>query len=624
MTTHPARDQFPFAAVVGQDDAKLGLLLAAVDPRIGGVLLRGAKGSAKTTLARGLADLLPGDAPFVELPLGATEDRVIGSIDLAAALTGGEVRFQSGLLAAAHGGVLYVDEVNLLADHLVDVLLDVAASGVNRVEREGVAHVHTSRFVLVGSMNPEEGELRPQFLDRFGLSVDVVADTDPGRRAEAVGRRLAFDADPGAFAAGWSPAQDELRAQVDDAPAAAVSPELRLAVSTLCAEVGAESLRADLVTCRAAAALAGIEGRTDATIDDVRRVALLALGHRRRRQPFEQPGIDADEVDRALDGADRDAPSPDDDAGGQDGSDPGGPDTADEGGPDGGRPTEPKPGRERVAAPAAPARVVRLEAKGSASGSEGRRSNAVGVRGRLVGDREPDGPVGSVAVASTIRAAASRAAAHREAVPGAGRGPVIEAGDLREAVRERRVGNLVVLVVDASGSMGAVQRMEAAKGAVMSLLLDAYQRRDRVAMVTFRGEEAEVALRPTGSVEVARARLADLPTGGRTPLAAGLVAAVELATSTGRHDDAERPLLVVVTDGRATAGPPSVDPVRGASEEATSVRRRGIAAVVVDVEEGPIRLGLAAELARAMGARHLTLDELSAGALTLAVRAACD
>ncbi|HEX3394447.1 MAG TPA: VWA domain-containing protein [Acidimicrobiales bacterium] len=628
---HHTRDQFPFAAVVGQDDAKLGLLLAAVDPRIGGVLLRGAKGSAKTTLARGLSDLLPGDAPFVELPLGATEDRVIGSIDLAAALTGGEVRFQPGLLAAAHGGVLYVDEVNLLADHLVDVLLDVAASGVNRVEREGVAHVHTSRFVLVGSMNPEEGELRPQFLDRFGLSVDVVADTDPDRRAEAVGRRLAFDADPGAFAARWSPAQDELRAQVGDAPAAAVSPELGLAVSTLCAEVGAESLRADLVTCRAAAALAGIEGRTDATVDDVRRVAPLALGHRRRRQPFEQPGIDAGAVDRALDSAHRDAPAAGPDAGGQDGSDPGGsePDTADDGAPDGGRPTEAKPGRERVAAAAAPTRIVRLEATGSASGSEGRRSSAVGMRGRLVGDREPDGPLGSVAVASTVRAAATRAAATQaaagpEAGSGAGRGPVIEAGDLRQAVRERRVGNLVVLVVDASGSMGAAQRMEAAKGAVMSLLLDAYQRRDRVAMVTFGGEEAEVALRPTGSVEVARARLADLPTGGRTPLAAGLVAAVELATSTGRHDDAERPLLVVVTDGRATAGPPSVDPVRAATEAATSVRRRGIAAVVVDVEEGPTRLGLAAELARAMGARHLTLDELSAGALTLAVRAACD
>src|SRR5581483_6248145 len=178
---------FPFSAVVGQDDLKLALLLAAVDPAIGGVLLRGQKGSAKSTLARALAGLL-GDAPFVELPVGATEDRVVGSIDVAAALTEGERRFQPGLLADAHGGVLYVDEVNLLPDHLVDVLLDVAASGVNRVEREGVSHQHPSRFVLIGSMNPEEGELRPQLLDRFGLAVDVAAPIDPVVRAEAVRR----------------------------------------------------------------------------------------------------------------------------------------------------------------------------------------------------------------------------------------------------------------------------------------------------------------------------------------------------------------------------------------------------------------------------------------------------
>src|SRR5438309_11474576 len=182
------------------DEVKLALLLNAIDPAVGGVLLRGQKGSAKTTLARGLAGLLPGEAPFVELPIGATEDRLVGTLDLASALTGGEVRFQPGLLQAAHGGVLYVDEVNLLPDHLVDVLLDVAASGVNRVEREGISEVHPSRFVLAGSMNPEEGDLRPQLLDRFGLAVDVVASTDPDERAEAVRRRLAFDADPATFA----------------------------------------------------------------------------------------------------------------------------------------------------------------------------------------------------------------------------------------------------------------------------------------------------------------------------------------------------------------------------------------------------------------------------------------
>ncbi|HEX2041067.1 MAG TPA: ATP-binding protein [Acidimicrobiales bacterium] len=600
--------QFPFSAVVGQEEAKLALLVAALDPRIGGVLLRGQKGSAKTTLARGVADLLPGSAPFVELPLGATEDRVVGSLDLAAALTGGEVRFRPGLLAAAHGGVLYVDEVNLLADHLVDVLLDVASSGVNRVEREGIAHAHPSRFLLVGSMNPEEGELRPQLLDRFGLAVDVVAGSDPTERAEAVRRRLAFDADPETVAAAWAPRQREFAERLATAAPSVVTPELTAMVSALCAEVGAESLRADLVTCRAAAALAGLEGRAETTTEDVRRVAPLALAHRRRRQPFERPGMDQDELDGALDRAiDR---------------------ATGTGGDEGGRPRaapsdEPAGPAERPPAPAVapgpPAPVVPLQAPRAVSGADGRRSPVTGERGRLVGDRDPaDAPVRSVAVAATVRAAAARRV---EAAPGqaADERPV-EAGDVREAVRERRAGNLVILVVDASGSMGAERRMEAAKTAVMSLLLDAYQRRDRVAMVTFRGEQAEVALRPTGSVEVARARLAELATGGRTPLAAGISAALRLAVSTGGKEGDHRPLLVVVSDGRATSGPHGADPVGAAMEAAAAVRRRSVPAVVVDVEAGAARLGLGAELAAAMGARHVPVGELSGGALTAVIR----
>src|SRR5204863_5742646 len=216
MSSSP-RAAFPFSAVVGHDDAKLALLLAAIDPAIGGVLLRGQKGSAKTTLARGLAALLPGNAPFVDLPLGATEDRLMGTLDLGAVLTGEGRRFEPGLLAAAHGGVLYVDEVNLLPDHLVDVLLDVAASGVNRVEREGISHQHASRFVLIGSMNPEEGELRPQLLDRFGLAVDVAASEDADERAVAVERRLEFDANPLAFCERWTGADVALRHRLADA-----------------------------------------------------------------------------------------------------------------------------------------------------------------------------------------------------------------------------------------------------------------------------------------------------------------------------------------------------------------------------------------------------------------------
>ncbi|MDP8975733.1 MAG: AAA family ATPase [Actinomycetota bacterium] len=581
----------PFSAVVGQDDVKLGLLLCAVDPRIGGVLLRGQKGSAKSTLARAVAALMPGEAPFVELPVGATEDRLVGSIDLQAALSEGRRSFHPGLLAAAHGGVLYVDEVNLLPDHLVDVLLDVAASGVNRVERDGISEAHPSRFVLAGSMNPEEGELRPQLLDRFGLALEVAASTDAAERAEAVRRRLAFDADPSRVSHQWAPEEQGLRERLAAARPASVDPGLVETISALCASVGAEGLRADLVINRAAAALAGWEGRTETTVDDVRRVAPLALAHRRRRSPFEEPGIGENEIEDALG------------SGPQDGTE---------------TMSFRKPEESRVARPDPPGPVVGLDgAQGDppAGHADGRRSTAEGRRGRLVGDRVPEGPVGPVAMGATVRAVA-----HRAANPARSGGMAVEASDLREAVREQRVGNLIVLAVDASGSMGAERRMEAVKGAVLGLLLDAYQRRDRVALVTFRGEGAEVALRPTGSVEVARARLEQLPTGGRTPLAAGLSSALEVAAaaSPGGH----HPLLVMVSDGRATAGPEGIDPVEAAVRVAGSIHRQGVASVVIDAETGPTRLGLARTLAEAMGGRYLTLPELTATTLVSAVRRA--
>jgi len=276
-----------------------------------------------------------------------------------------------------------------------------------------------------------------------------------------------------------------------------------------------------------------------------------------------------------------------------------------------------------VAEAAAPAPVVRLSAPSRAATvtapAAGRRSTVEGPRGRLVSDRVPDGPIRSLAVGATVRAAVARRAGAPSSTSERSEPAVVEA-DLREAVREQRSGNLIVLAVDASGSMGADRRMEAAKGAVLSLLLDAYQRRDKVALVTFRGDAADVALRPTSSVEVARARLTALPTGGRTPLAAGIRTALDVATASGRPA-AHQPLLVLITDGRATSpGPSGGDPVTAARDAGEAVRRRGVSAVVVDAEDGPICLGLARELATVMGARYLTLPELSAPALDAAVR----
>jgi len=551
---------FPFDAVVGHDDAKLALRLAAADPLIGGVLLRGHKGSAKTTLARGLAALLDG-APFVELPLGATEDRVVGSLDTRAALSGGEIEFHPGLLAAADGGVLYVDEINLLADHLVDVLLDVAVSGRNIVERDGVSHQHHARFVLVGSMNPEEGELRPQLLDRFGLCVTVETTTDLAARAEAVRRRLAFDSGQAVDAPDATASQSKVTsgdAVIDERVIDAAN---RLAVA-----VGAEGLRADLTLCRAAAALASIDERGEATIEDVARVAPLVLVHRSRRGPFDPPVLPPETIERAL----RDAL---DDAG----ADESDRDRGDD--PDGGR-SDPGAGTNR--------RLPIGEARRPVPQS---RSRAVpSERGRAVGD-VPAGPSDAIAIVPTARRIAESGAAGADVT--------------RAAVRVAVPRRTVVLCVDLSGSMGATERATAASGTVLGLLATAYERRERVALVTFSGEGAELVLSPTSSIEVARHRLDGLHTGGETPLAAGLRSALEVARRVITSDD--EALIAVLTDGRATGSPDALDQ---AFEAAAAIDAAGVSAIVLDCESGPTRLGLAGQLAEAMRARHVHVDEL--------------
>lgn len=591
---------FPFSAVVGNDDLKLALLLCAIDPAIGGVLARGDKGSAKTTLARALAAILPNEAPFTELPLGTTEDRLIGNLDIAAAFEGKGANFQPGLLAAAHGGVLYVDEVNLLSDHLVDVLLDVAASGVNKVERDGISHQHLARFVLVGSMNPEEGDLRPQLLDRFGLAVDVVTASDVEVRTEALRRRLAFDEDPEGFAANWAKEQTALSTRLAQVKPAEIGDDLLEVITSLCSSVGAEGLRADLVIARAARALAGWEGRDVASAQDVRRVAPMALAHRQRRSPFDPGGINEDRLNQALDDALNDLAEDSVEGSSADGS------FDDDGNADGSAHGDGSQQTLNIAS-AAPNAIVHLQASREVGGdASGRRSMSIGERGRLIGSRIPDGPISSIATGATMLAAANRHVGDLAAATSSI--PTIERHDIREAVRETKTSNLVILVLDASGSMGFERRSQVALGALSGVLLDAYQRRDKVAVVTFRNDSAEVTLRPTSSIEVARARLATVATGGRTPLAAGLQTTLELASSTSNE---YRPLIVLITDGRATATPSEVDPLQAAIDAATTIRNRRIDSVVVDAEEGTTRLGLAFDIAKAMGARFLTLDELS-------------
>ena len=587
----------------------------------------------------------------MELPLGATEDRVVGSIDLAAALTGGGERFRPGLVAAADGGVLYVDEINLLPDHLVDVLLDVAASGINRVEREGVSHVHASRFLLVGSMNPEEGDLRPQLLDRFGLAVGVRTARDPAERAAAVRRRLAFDADPvGALAAGEvAAAEADLRRRLGQARPARVSDEVIEQVSSLCAAMGAEGLRADLTICRAAAALAAWEGRDAASPADVRRVAPLALAHRARRDPMQPAEMDEPRLQQALDeyvGGEEPKPGAPGEPGARGETDAGETEAGetdagetDAGEPDAGAPDAGGTGAgRRIRRPSIRQSIPTLdsgagrcplwaEARGvprpPLRSAIGRRQSPVGAGWWATGPR-----MGRWRRWPSPPPSAGRPSAPGPAQPAAGWWPSGR-DDLREAVRAHRTASVIVLAVDASGSMGAPQRMEAAKGAVLGLLTDAYQRRDLVGLVTFRGEEAQVLLRPTGSVEVARARLAAMPTGGRTPLAAGIITALGLVTSPARAAS-HRPVLVLVTDGRATFAASGADPVGAAASAADAVRRAGVDAVVIDVESagaGPSGaaarapvLGLARDLAARMGGQHVPLPGVTPEGLRQVLR----
>ena len=662
---------FPFSAVVGSEDMALALILTTISPDVGGVLVRGEKGTAKTTMVRALAQVLPSiavvegcrfscdpldpdptcpdghhdhpvgrsrPAKLVELPVGATEDRVIGSLDLRQALGVGEVVYEPGLLAAAHRGILYVDEVNLLHDHLVDLLLDAAAMGRSTVERDGVSVAHAARLILIGTMNPEEGELRPQLLDRFGLTVEITAPRDPELRAEVVRRRMAFDRDPASFVAAYAADEQALRIRI--ATARALLPSVRLddqklaTIARVCAAFDVDGMRADIVTARAAAAHAAWHGRRDITTSDIRAAARLALPHRRRRNPFDAPGLDEDLLDQLLDEEPDPEPTP------PDGSPPGGSSSDPE--PDNRQPEranghsrdserrdselQPVEGHSRrsadndrqaaagIVSPGDTYRTRLFTASGIGVGEAGRRSRALTSAGRTVGAIAANRDGGRLHLTATIRAAAPHQVSR-------GRLPDerlrLATPDLRLAVTAGRESNLVLLVVDASGSMAARRRMAAVKAAALSLLLDAYQRRDKVGLITFRGTQATLALPPTSSIDTAARRLEDLPSGGRTPLAEGLLCAAETLRLERIRDPRRRPLLVLVTDGRATHGPDAVGRSRLVADQ---LRRTGVASLVIDCESGRMSLGLAHTLSVHLGGQHVTVDEVGADQLVHAVR----
>ncbi len=671
---------FPFTAIVGQERMKRALVLNAIHSQIGGVLIRGERGTAKSTAARALAALLPeievvADCPFgcdpdrpvtwctecrerdeageelprarrrtrfVDLPVSATEDRVVGTLDIERAIQKGERRFEPGVLAAANRGVLYVDEVNLLDDHVVDLLLDAAAMGINVVERESISFSHPAHFILIGTMNPEEGDLRPQLLDRFALCVDIQGIRDPAARVAIMERNLAYETDPEGFYAEWASREQALSEEI--ARARRLLPEVKYTQSDLAtiaammSELRVDGHRADLVVLKTARAHAAFGGHTRLSDRDILLAAELALPHRLKRRPLQEAEVTLGDLSerlaeaRAQSQVEADVEEESDAAAeiaGKKKAVSG--ETRDEEPPHERSevarepvlqtvPQWPSEGRwweggEEVAVGEdfAPRRLdTPLDRLTRSSGGRRSRTHTDRKRGRYIQARPSPGDPSDLAFDATLRAAASH---QRERRHEGGPALALHPGDYQRKVRVRRAANLVLFVVDASWSMAVAERMQATKGAVMSLLTDAYQRRDRVGLVVFQKNGARVVLPPTNSVELARRALADIPVGGKTPLSAGLQTACEVITRELRQHPDLIPLMVLLTDGAGNVSMTNLPPQEEAYRIAEVFPQTHIRSVVINMEHEAFDQGLAQALAEHLEAPCYTLDELKAEVL---------
>ncbi len=691
MTTllNNSHQVFPFAAIVGQEQMKLSLLLNAVHPSIGGVLIRGEKGTAKSTAVRGLANLLPhmilvDGCPFkctptdsilcpqcqerkktghlsrveqppelVNLPLGATEDMVCGTIDFEKTVIQGKACYLPGLLARAHRGILYIDEVNLLDDHLVDSIIDAAESEINRVEREGFSFSHPSSFMLVGTMNPEEGEIRPQLMDRFGLSVKICGETEPDLRVELLKRRDLFDFDRSAFEHRFQTKTEALKTTIRNSREllkSVVFPRHLLGfISEICMVNNVAGHRADIIMQKAACAHAALAGRTEVSAEDISMIAPMVLLHRTRDSaPPQTPSKKERRGKHPEKGNEESADQLNenqDSSGNAESTD----HPAKQAGPEEGEPSRGETGEtdetvnstgdmlpdnrenlyendqpeknkedsldvQEIGTPYS-VKLLKSDYDGKLRTGSGRRSRTRSAtkQGRYV-KSTCQRKHNDLALDATIRAAAPFQFKRRQfcerkmAIH-------IEPSDIREKIRERRIGNFLLFVVDASGSMGAYKRMTETKAAIMSLLLDAYQKRDKVGMIIFRGRESEEILPPTGSIEKAGRLLAEMPVGGRTPISAGLVKLAEVLNRAIRKDPSLRPLVILLSDGKANAGIGRQTPHKEALNIAKKIRETYYQSrfIVIDTENpGIVRLNLALKLAHALGADYFHPDEIKA------------
>ena len=624
---------YPFAAVLGQEQVKKALLLNVINPRIKGVLISGEKGTAKSTAVRGLAAALS-DTEVVELPLNVTEDRLLGSIDLDKAFQQGEKAFEAGILARAHGQILYVDEVNLLSDHIVNALLDVSQSGINCIEREGISYSHPAEFILVGTMNPEEGSLGSQFLDRFGLYVEVAGCPEIPLRMQIIQQRLAYEKNPADFVAQYREKNQQLAEKIKEARErlglVEISDNILRVAAQMVAQANCQGHRAELILMETARALAAWDGRQYVNLEDLKEAGPLVLAHRKREsspqdRPVDQPPEaelpeEEEESQEENQQQQENSPPPPREEESQ-GSDHNSPEGEQEEKNPPNKPPEEDNEEEEVwevgeTFPVIPFQIDPWDKKTRQGSGRRSRSKTHGQQGRYVGYRIPRGKIVDLAFDATLRAAAP----HQKYRDKEGRPLAISQGDLREKIREKRVGNTLLFLVDASGSMGAQERMKATKGAIVSLLTDAYQKRDSVGLIAFRKKGAELLLDITRSVDLAQKRLRELPTGGRTPLASGLYLAYQVLKARKIKDPEMIPVLVLISDGRANLAWQGGDPLEEAKELGSKIAQEGIRSLVVDTEKDFLELGLAKELSEALGGHYYKLEELNAGKMVDAVK----
>lgn len=618
---------FPFTAVIGQDYLKRALILNVINPSIGGVLISGEKGTAKSTLVRGLAHLIS-DMEFVEVPLNITEDNLVGTIDMEKAIVEGKKSFKSGLLKRAHNNILYVDEINLLSEHIVNCLLEVSSAGINNVEREGISYSHKCKFSIIGTMNPEEGFLRAALLDKFGFYVEVQGSKDASQRIEIIKRRLEFEKDKESYIEGYSRKEKELYESILKAKKilkdVKVTDEIINIVADICTQGNCSGHRAEIVIIEAAKAIAALENRCNITLQDIKEAASYALPHRiREASPDisnysdEKNSTDKDEdtgentEESHLEEMEEEKPSENEES------------------------IEDEKNHESEISNNSNSSTDKIEdinnfisfkledisplnRKFNKIKGTGKRikSRTDMQKGRYVKYSFPRGKIRDLAFDATLRAAAP----YQKFRENNGFAFSIKKEDFREKVREHRTGSTILFVVDASGSMGVEKRMKEVKGTILSLLTDAYEKRDKVGMIAFRKESAEVLLDITRSVDLAERCLKEMPTGGKTPLSAGLKKAYEVIKFASKKEPNMFPIIVLISDGRTNVAQNSNNPLEEAIGVARQIREKGIHTIVIDTEEDFVKLKLAKEIAENMNAEYYKLEDISSKEISKIVK----